>query len=283
MGTVELSFSKELTGLALARPIGNITMSGNGKEHAMNSDMKSESNVSSTVKKYFIICLVLSLAGFSLIFSFCYQLGLDWQSGSGKMHYHPIFMSAAFLVFSGNTILLYRVMRGTKRITVKVMHAVSQLLAFGLAATGLYAIMGPKFNNTHSWIGASTLGLFALQWLVGLITFAFPGLSMSVRGRYKPIHQYAGLVIYLFACFAMVTGLQLMEGSGTTNIASSAALVVMVTAMFVLYTVKNPEFERQEDGSPLAMSIQDAKTQGYDTEKDSGQGQSQPSEELKSL
>ena len=54
-------------------------------------------------------------------------------------------------------------MRGTKRITVKVMHAVSQLLAFGLAATGLYAIMGPKFNNTHSWIGAGTLGLFALQ------------------------------------------------------------------------------------------------------------------------
>lgn len=92
-------------------------------------------------------------------------------------------------------ILLYRLGREIKKPFVKAAHGILLLSSLIFAGVALGAVFRsnnlanpPRKNLTslHSWLGLTIVILFGIQWLLGLITFLFPGLSQSMRQTYMP-------------------------------------------------------------------------------------------------
>ena len=45
------------------------------------------------------------------------------------------------------------------------------------------------------------------QWVFGLVSFLFPQMSLAVRQRYKPIHVFWGIAIYIMAIATALMGI----------------------------------------------------------------------------
>ena len=64
-----------------------------------------------------------------------------------------------------------------------------------------------SFHSLHSWMGITTVILFLMQWVCGLVTFLFPGLASHLRASYMPAHVFFGLLIFVFACATALLGI----------------------------------------------------------------------------
>ena len=85
-------------------------------------------------------------------------------------------------------ILIYRIFRDGKKINAKIGHAVIMVLALLSAVVALKAVfdshnlVDPPTNNLytlHSWVGISTVALFAFQ--VQILVFCYNGIQLSLN------------------------------------------------------------------------------------------------------
>lgn len=174
----------------------------------------------------------------------------DWSSS--KLNFHPLFMCLGFLAMYGYGLVIYRLLRNSEKMFVKILHTLIQLAALIFVSIGLYCVWGSSNNLTsyHSWIAFSTVLLFALQWLVGFVTFLFPGLPGNIKAWYKPNHVFWGVAIYGCALAAILTGCQEMAESVTANtaeayIVNSFALMVLGTGITAGYIVTKDDYKRE--------------------------------------
>ena len=49
--------------------------------------------------------------------------------------------------------------------------------------------------------------LLNFQWVAGLVTFLLPGLILRIRAMYLPVHVNFGILIFILACAAALTGI----------------------------------------------------------------------------
>ncbi|PNX75154.1 putative transmembrane ascorbate ferrireductase 3-like protein, partial [Trifolium pratense] len=149
-----------------------------------------------------------------------YREGIDYDSDDGfrVFNVHPLMMFLGFIFLVGEAIMAFQTVPG-ERPKGKFVHMTLHLIAIVLGIVGLCAVF--KFHNMgniadvyslHSWIGISTFCLFGLQWLIGLITFMFPGAQAQTRARMLPWHRASGRVLLFMAICAAETGL--MEKAG---------------------------------------------------------------------
>ncbi|XP_071739483.1 probable ascorbate-specific transmembrane electron transporter 2 [Rutidosis leptorrhynchoides] len=126
---------------------------------------------------------------------------------------HPLLTILGFIVFSGEAILTYKAIPASRPV-LKLIHFIFHLIALTTGILGVYAVF--KFHNEvaiahmytlHSWIGLSTICLFALQLLIGLVTFVYPGAESATRARFAPWHVFFGVVIFYMAIVTVETGL----------------------------------------------------------------------------
>ena len=117
--------------------------------------------------------------------------GYNWKTT--PFSYHPLMMTLGLLFFYANGILLYRTLAQTKKLIVKLLHALFLILAFVFGLVGLAAIIESKnqakrshFMSFHAWLGILTLSFFFFQWIGGFVAFLVPQLSLQVRQRYMP-------------------------------------------------------------------------------------------------
>ena len=104
-------------------------------------------------------------------------------------------------------------------------------------------LVDPPTNNLytlHSWVGICTVALFSfqvancglllyqslsfinldfihplivinilsnLQWLAGLVTFLFPGLTYGIKKSYLPVHIYFGILIFALSVASCLSGM----------------------------------------------------------------------------
>ncbi|XP_069959446.1 transmembrane ascorbate-dependent reductase CYB561 isoform X7 [Cherax quadricarinatus] len=129
---------------------------------------------------------------------------------------HIPFFTKLFTLSQVVGAMIYRGFRSEKKKKLKILHMLIQLSAFIFSIVGLVAVFDfhnkshppiPNMYSLHSWVGLCTVILFACQWLVGLLTFLFPGLRPSVRAAYLPIHQFFGLFIFVGAVASCLLGL----------------------------------------------------------------------------
>ncbi|XP_018575397.1 cytochrome b reductase 1 isoform X2 [Anoplophora glabripennis] len=166
--------------------------------------------------------LLLGSLALTLFWIIKYHDGFSWRENPKKQfNLHPVLMVAGFITFSGFSILLYRICRCCRRIYVKLLHTVFHALAIPCVAVGFVAVLDshnlnepaaiPNFYSLHSWIGFVTMGLFAIQFVVGFFSFLVllccEGATAGFRASLVPIHASFGLTTFMLAIAAAVTGL----------------------------------------------------------------------------
>ncbi|KAF6719814.1 Cytochrome b561, partial [Oryzias melastigma] len=111
-------------------------------------------------------------------------------------------------------ILVYRVFSNEAKKKVKLLHGTIHLLALITSIVGVVAVFDfhsasliPHLYSLHSWGGLTTLILFSLQWVMGLLFFLFPGASSWLRATYLPIHVFCGLTLLVMAIGTSLLGI----------------------------------------------------------------------------
>jgi len=142
-----------------------------------------------------------------------------------EFNLHPVLMILGFIYFMGQAMLMYRTCRCCRRIWSKLLHTTFHLLAAPCIAIGFIATYDyhndrlkdnqpapiPHFYSIHSWMGLTTMGLFALQFLVGFFSFLLllccESATASFRAALVPIHSTFGITTFVMAVATACTGL----------------------------------------------------------------------------
>ncbi|VDI06927.1 cytochrome b-561 [Mytilus galloprovincialis] len=204
--------------------------------------------------------------------------GFAWQSDPAKeFNFHPVFMviGMIFLYSDGKCILAYRVFRNMKKLYIKILHGMIHLGALIFSAVGLKAVFDshnlaknpiPNMYSLHSWMGIITVVLFGLQWLSGLTSFLFPGLSMGLKKQYMPHHVFWGIAILTMAGATALMGITekalFMMKTFPENgskipvldyshkppegiLMNCLGIVIVTLIALVIYIVTRPEYKRE--------------------------------------
>lgn len=143
-----------------------------------------------------------------------------------EFNLHPFLMIMGFIYFMGQAMLMYRTCRCCRRIWSKLLHTTFHLLAAPCIAIGFVAVYDyhndrrdkfgnpdpiPHFYSIHSWMGLTTMGLFALQFLVGFFSFLLllccESATASFRAALVPIHSTFGITTFVMAVATACAGL----------------------------------------------------------------------------
>jgi len=151
----------------------------------------------------------------------------SWRTGTDTdWNLHPVLMILGFIYFMGQAMLMYRTCRCCRRIWSKLLHTIFHLLAAPCIAIGFIATWDhhnlrtdndgnpspiPNFYSLHSWMGLTTMGLFALQFIVGFFSFLLllccESATASFRAALVPIHSTFGITTFVMAVATSCTGL----------------------------------------------------------------------------
>lgn len=158
-------------------------------------------------------------------------LPFAWR-GTGRValekqwNLHPVLMVTGFIYCMGQAMLVYRSCRCCRRIYNKLLHTFFHILAIPCVVLGFLAAWDyhslrtdkdgnadpiPHFYSIHSWLGLLTMGLFLLQFLVGVFSFLLllccESATASYRAALVPIHSTVGTTTFLLAVATAVAGL----------------------------------------------------------------------------
>lgn len=183
-----------------------------------------EMSTASSMVFYFLVFLaeilmfgVLSLVLFWVVY---YRGGFAWREDVSKeFNYHPVLMITGFIFFMGHAMLVYRLYRCCNKLTAKILHTFLYLMAVPCIVVGTITVFDshnlkvppiPNLYSLHSWLGLITIGLFALQLVVGF--FSFWILLCCEQGTAKfraglvPVHATFGIITFMLAIATAVTG-----------------------------------------------------------------------------
>ncbi|XP_064456159.1 plasma membrane ascorbate-dependent reductase CYBRD1-like isoform X2 [Ornithodoros turicata] len=207
-----------------------------------------------------------------------YEGGVKWANDiKRQFNLHYILMVGGFIFLNGQAILVYRSFTCCKKIYNKVLHTIFFVLSISSITIGIVSafqahnsVADPKhFYSLHSWIGLGTMGLFALQFVVGFTSFLVllccDKATLSYRQRLVPIHTNFGLIIFGMAAAACVTGLmQTAKGrysgkEGAPNyreLPEQAIFVNTIAAAIIALTILLPLLVRNNlRGGQTVLSI----------------------------
>jgi len=158
-------------------------------------------------------------------------LPFSWSDSSQvelekQWNLHPFLMLTGFIYCMGQAMLVYRSCRCCRRIHNKLLHTSFHVLAIPCVVVGFLATWNyhslrldkegnpnpiPHFYSIHSWLGALTMGIFLLQFLVGVFSFLVllccESYSASYRASLVPIHSAMGTTTFLLAIATALAGL----------------------------------------------------------------------------
>lgn len=153
-----------------------------------------------------------------------------WRENPRKeFNLHPVLMIIGFVYCMGQAMLMYRSCRCCRRIANKLLHTLFHMLAMPCIAVAFLATYDshtyrtvpcesgecpapiPNFYSLHSWMGLATMGLFALQYVVGFFSFLLllccESATASFRANLVPIHSTFGITTFVMAIATCCSGL----------------------------------------------------------------------------
>ncbi|MCO5588441.1 hypothetical protein L7F22_042397 [Adiantum nelumboides] len=183
---------------------------------------------------------------FVFVWTIYFRGGINFNSSNTNhiFNVHPALMLLGLVFLGGEAILAYKTVPGDKA-TRKVVHLSLHFSGFALGIVGIIAAF--KYHNLnsidnlyslHSWFGLITIILFGLQWVVGFVTFFFPGLAQSSRTTILPWHVFFGLFVYGLVLTTSELGflekLTFLQQNSTIAKFSAEAIFVNVTGLIVV-------------------------------------------------
>ncbi|XP_055136183.1 lysosomal membrane ascorbate-dependent ferrireductase CYB561A3 isoform X2 [Symphalangus syndactylus] len=224
---------------------------------------------------FYLSCLLLgSLGSMCILFTIYWMQywrgGFAWNGSIYMFNWHPVLMVAGMVVFYGGASLVYRLPQSWvgPKLPWKLLHAALHLMAFVLTVVGLVAVF--TFHNhgrianlysLHSWLGITTVFLFACQWFLGFAVFLLPWASMWLRSLLKPIHVFFGAAILSLSITSVISGINeklFFSLKNTTRpyhslpseavFANSTGMLVVAFGLLVLYILLASSWKRPEPG-----------------------------------
>uniref|UniRef100_A0A336M0G2 CSON009248 protein n=1 Tax=Culicoides sonorensis TaxID=179676 RepID=A0A336M0G2_CULSO len=190
--------------------------------------------------------------------------GLAWTSNPRvQFNWHPLLMTLGMIFLYGNSILVYRGFRYARKRPLKLTHASIHAGAFFFTVIALIAVFDshnlnnppiPNMYSLHSWVGLSAVIIFAMQYVVGFVTFLFPQLKEPIRETVMPAHIFFGLLGFVMAIGAALLGLSEKAFFHIKNIAElpSEGLLVncigtglIIYGAIVVYLVTDRQYKRE--------------------------------------
>ncbi|XP_071686417.1 probable ascorbate-specific transmembrane electron transporter 1 [Rutidosis leptorrhynchoides] len=202
----------------------------------------SSFSVSAVPVTVFAHLLVISIAALTLVWLLKFRGGFAFNSEFHKakiFNLHPLLMTLGFLLFSGEAIIVYKTIPAARK-WQKLVHLILHFIALAAGIVGVYAVF--KFHNEsnipnmytlHSWIGLSTICLFAFQWLLGFFSFWYPRAEPMRRARMLPWHAFFGMLIFLMTIVTVETGLT-QKFIFQRLLRSQEALIINFTGLLIL-------------------------------------------------
>lgn len=223
-----------------------------------------------------IVTQVIGLVAVVLVATWTvhYRGGFAWRSNpSLEFNWHPLLMTVGMVFLFANSILIYRSLRNLRKKQLKLIHAgihftvVILVLISSIAVLDSHNLASPPIPNLyslHSWVGATAVTIFILQWIVGFLAFLYPGFPNSLRASIMPVHVFLGLFAFICAIAAALMGITektlFSLGSKYSDFPGEGILVnfigmfFVVFAALVVYIATEPKFKRYprpEDGALL--------------------------------
>ncbi|XP_059069230.1 probable ascorbate-specific transmembrane electron transporter 1 [Cryptomeria japonica] len=201
-----------------------------------------------TARPVILLVQVFGVTACVLVLYWClhYGGGLAFSS-SNKDHIfnlHPVMMFIGYIFLASQAILSFKMVPVKKKLQ-KIVHLSLLGLSTIIGAFGIYPVFKVHHETNidnmfslHSWIGMGAVCLFGVQWMVGFITFLYPGASMRIRTSVVPWHVFFGLFLYAMAIVAAETGfldkLEIQEIETGLDKFGSEAMLVNFTAVIIL-------------------------------------------------
>ncbi|KAK3144145.1 hypothetical protein QOZ80_4AG0309320 [Eleusine coracana subsp. coracana] len=173
-------------------------------------------------------------------------LALEADNKNLIFNVHPVVMLIGYIILGSEAIMIYKIFPSLNHDTAKLTHLILHAVATVLGAFGIYCAF--KFHNDsgianlyslHSWLGIGTITLYAIQWVLGLVTFFFPGAGPSVRRAALPWHALFGLFVYVLALATAELGflekLTFLQSGGLDKYGAEAFLVNFTALVVVLF------------------------------------------------
>lgn len=153
--------------------------------------------------------------------------GLSLQDGKSKQvfNWHPLLMICAFSFMTVAT-LSFRlsVAITANRSYKKLLHGIAWSVAALCAFVALLAVFKShndavsgfiaNLYSLHSWIGIAVVGMYGIQFLVGIFSFAWPLATMTPtrKARILQLHKFIGPFVYNATAATILLGIQEKEG-----------------------------------------------------------------------
>lgn len=224
---------------------------------------------------FYVSCLALGALGSMCVLFTTYWMrywrgGFAWDGSVLMFNWHPVLMVTGMVVLYGAASLVYRLPQswGGPKLPWKLLHAALHLVAFVLTVLGLVAVF--CFHNTgkianlyslHSWLGITTVFLFACQWCLGFSVFLLPWASVWLRTLLKPIHVFFGASILSLAIASVISGINeklIFSLKNATHpysalpseavFANCTGMIVVAFGLVVLYVLLASSWKRPEPG-----------------------------------
>lgn len=168
----------------------------------------------------------LSLLALLICFVWIHQLGgLAWGGGQAKLvfNWHPLMMLTAFFFMTVAALTFRFPFKSSDRRIVKWVHGSTWLVAALCASVALVAVfrshndpvsgLVANMYSLHSWMGATVIVFYLVQFVLALWTFAWPSSSpRRVKALVLKFHKLAGPSIYILTAGTILLGIQEKEG-----------------------------------------------------------------------
>ena len=222
-----------------------------------------------TLANFKVLYVLTQLCGLTMIVLVGSWVGVHMGGLAGtsdpklEFNWHPLLMTIGLIFLYGNSILVYRGFRTTRKKTLKISHASVHMVAFILTVIALKTAFDshnllenpiPNMYSLHSWLGLSAVLLFFMQYVAGFMAYMVPGLKENYKIAYMPLHIYFGLFGFVLAVGSALMGLtektffsiknywELPSSGVMTNM---CGLMFVIFAALVIYLATEPAYKRK--------------------------------------
>ncbi|KAH8274985.1 hypothetical protein KR018_008385 [Drosophila ironensis] len=231
----------------------------------------SKPNMDPALINFKVLYVLTQLVGLTMVVLVGTWIGQHFGGLGGtsnpklEFNWHPLFMTIGFIYLYGNSILIYRGFRTTRKKTLKLTHAGIHLAAFVLTVIALKTVFDshnlasppiPNMYSLHSWLGLSAVIIFSLQYVAGFVAFLAPGLRENYRVAMMPLHIYFGLFGFGLAIASALMGITEKAIFAITNppystlppaglLANVIGVLYVVFGALVVYLATEPSYRRK--------------------------------------
>ncbi|KAH9137102.1 hypothetical protein LEN26_005924 [Aphanomyces euteiches] len=140
--------------------------------------------------------------------------GFSWSNKNDLVfNWHPTLMVFGFIFCSSQAILVF-VSKPFEHYSNKLVHVACHSLSILSVAVSTIAIFRyhnehgfSNLHSVHSWVGLTTLIVFALQYVFGFVVYFKPGAAILFRKASMPYHIGFGLGILALIAMTCVSGI----------------------------------------------------------------------------